>query len=163
MKKINSEYIRSSFFGIEDSLVSTTGVIAGLSAGTSDKNIVILGGVVAIIVEALSMGAGQYLTTDTVQEVNHDKNHHDRPLRSGILMLFSYAIAGLIPLAPILLFDLPLAVYISVVFALIGLGLLGYAKSRFVKTPPTKAILKVVIVGGLATIIGVIAGLLLKV
>ena len=59
MKNIQKEYLQSAMFGFNDALVSTTGVIVGVSTGTNDKRIVILAGVVTIMVEALSMGAGQ--------------------------------------------------------------------------------------------------------
>ena len=48
MKTIHQEYLRSTLFGIENSLISTVGLIAGMSVGVSDKNVVILGASVAI-------------------------------------------------------------------------------------------------------------------
>jgi hypothetical protein len=38
---LDRDYVRSSFFGIEDSLVSTTGLIAGVAVGTQDAKFVI--------------------------------------------------------------------------------------------------------------------------
>ena len=47
-KEIHEDYLRSIIFGFQDALVSTTGVIAGVAAGTSVKEIVILAGILTI-------------------------------------------------------------------------------------------------------------------
>lgn len=163
MRAPNREYLRGTIFGVEDSLVSTTGLIAGLSVGTADKNIVILGALVAIVIEAVSMGAGEYLSDDAVQEIDKLKRHRDKPAISGLLMFFSYLGAGLIPLFPVLLFEYPQSVWYSVAFALIGLFLLGYFKGALVHTSPLRGGLKILIVGGLATALGIAVGLLFKI
>jgi hypothetical protein len=46
MKTPQKEYLQSAMFGFNDALVSTTGVIVGISTGTGDKQIVILAGIV---------------------------------------------------------------------------------------------------------------------
>lgn len=159
MKQVNREYLRSMLFGIEDSLVSTTGLIAGLSVGSADKNVVILAGLVAIVVEAVSMGAGEYLSTDALEEMDKIKRHSEKPaLISGLLMLVSYALAGLVPLLPIILLDSSYAFLASAGFAAVGLFILGYVKGKFVRISPIKSALKILIVGGIATALGIIAG-----
>ena len=163
MAKIDREYLKSIIFGIEDSLVSTTGLIVGLSVGADNKQIVILGGAVAIAIEAVSMGASEYLSDDAMQDLDKIKRHRDNPLISGTLMLLSYLAAGLIPLLPVLLFDYPSSLYYSVIFALIGLFLLGYVKGKLTHVSPLRGGLKILIVGGLATALGVIVGMLFKV
>jgi VIT1/CCC1 family predicted Fe2+/Mn2+ transporter len=163
VRKINQEYLRSVLFGVEDSLVSTTGLVAGLGVGTSDKKVVILGGVVAIIVEAVSMGAGEYLSEDAVHELDKMKRHRDNPIKSGVLMLISYSLAGLLPLLPVLVFDYPAALVASILSALAGLFLLGYIKGRILKTSPWKGSLKIMTVGGLAAGIGILAGFVLSI
>ncbi|MEK7620940.1 MAG: VIT1/CCC1 transporter family protein, partial [Patescibacteria group bacterium] len=72
MKRINKEYLQSAMFGFSDALISTTGVIVGISAGTNNKQIVILAGVVTIMVEAISMGSGQYLSLKSSRELARD-------------------------------------------------------------------------------------------
>lgn len=57
--------IREIVFGLEDSLVSTIGVVAGIAAGTGDQQIVILSGSVLVVVEALSMAAGSFLSSQS--------------------------------------------------------------------------------------------------
>lgn len=164
MRKLKSEeYVKSVIFGIEDSLVSTTGLVTGLSVGSQDQRIVLLGGAVAIAIEAMSMGAGEYLSEDAVHEADGQKSHADKPAMSGLLMLVSYLLAGLIPLAPVIFLSYPQSIYYSVFFALIGLFLLGYLKGKYLGTSPIKGAVKILLVGGTATILGVIVGLLFKV
>lgn len=163
MRTINREYLRSVIFGIEDSLVSTTGLIAGLSIGAENKKVVLLGGIVAIAVESISMGAGEYLSDDAVGELDKLKRHRENPLISGLLMFGSYLLAGMIPLLPIVLFIYPTSLWFSVIFALSGLFLLGLLKGQLVKTSSLRGGLKILIVGGLATLLGVLVGSLFKI
>ncbi|MEX1995692.1 MAG: VIT1/CCC1 transporter family protein [Candidatus Saccharimonadales bacterium] len=163
MAKINKEYLRSVIFGIEDSLVSTTGLIAGLSIGAENKKIVLLGGIVAISVEAISMGAGEYLSDDAVAELDKLKRHKENPMTSGALMFTSYLSAGMIPLAPIILLSYPSSLWFSIILALMGLFFLGFLKGKLLKSSPLRGGLKILIVGGLATGLGVLVGSLFKI
>lgn len=163
MKKINRDYLRSIIFGIEDSLVSTAGLIAGLSAGANDKKIVIVGGLVAIGVEAVSMGAGEYLSDDAVQGLDKLKRKRANPQVSGLLMFVSYLCAGFLPLAPVLVLEYPFSIVVSVIFALGGLFLLGYIKGRLLHTSAFRGAFKILIVGGFATGLGIAVGLIFKV
>jgi VIT1/CCC1 family predicted Fe2+/Mn2+ transporter len=103
-KRPASDYVRSSFFGIEDSLVSTTGLIAGVAVGTQDPKLVILAGVVGVAVEAVSMAAGEFLSEETTQDLAGSSKGKKRtsPLLGGFIMLISYGLAGMVPLLPIM-------------------------------------------------------------
>jgi len=61
--------IREIVFGLEDSLVSTLGVVVGVGAGTQDARVVMLSGVVLVIVEALSMAAGSFVSSKSHREM----------------------------------------------------------------------------------------------
>lgn len=160
--RLDTHYVRSSFFGIEDSLVSTTGLIAGISVGTADRNVVILAGVVAIAVEAISMAAGEFLSEETEKDMSQG---HDRanPVIGGLIMLVSYAAAGMVPLAPILLLDQAYAFTGSIVSALVGLFILGYVRGKITRKPAIKQAVRVLVVGGIAAAIGIVVGVLYKV
>ncbi len=163
MRTINREYMRSVMFGIENSLISTAGLIAGLSVGSKDKELVVLGAVVAILIEAVAMGVGEYLSDDAVQELDKIKRHPDNSMLSGLLMTTAGTVAGLIPLAPVIFLDYPTSLIVSISVALAVLFLLGYVKGRLLKTNPIKGGIKILIVGGLATSVGVVVGLIFKV
>lgn len=157
-KNIHEDYLRSIVFGFQDSLVSTTGVIAGVAAGTSDKHLVILASLVVITVESLSMGAGQYMSEKSVHQMDKTGKHTDNLYVGGLLMAFSYFLGGLVPVIPILLLELPFSATVSVVSALIGLFILGFIKAKLVRVNPLKSALEILVLGGLATGIGLIVG-----
>lgn len=159
----NNEYIRTVIFGIEDSLVSTTGLIAGLAAGTSNKSVVIIGGVVAIAVEAISMGASEYISDDALNEARKRGRVRNEAAKSGILMLTAYFIAGLVPLLPVVFFDYPQSLYVSVLLAFAGIFTLGYVKGKVLHTRPLRGALKALFVGGMATTLGLIVGKLFNI
>ncbi len=157
MKDIKKEYLQSAMFGFNDALVSTTGVIVGISTGTSNKEVVILAGVVTILVEALSMGSGQYLSSKSAHQL--DKSDTFRvPMVSGVIMFFAYFTAGLVPLLPIIFFPMEYSRDVAIVAALIGLLILGYVKGKVVKVSPIRSALEIFVIGGLATAIGIIVG-----
>lgn len=160
---IHENYLRSTVFGFQDALVSTTGVIVGVAIGTQDKGVVLLAGVATIMVEALSMAAGQYMSEKTVQQMNKEKKHTDNLLIGALIMYGSYFLGGLVPLLPILIFPLPQAAYISIIFSLIGLAILGVSKAKLVKESPLRSALEILILGGAATAVGLLVGSFLKV
>lgn len=157
----NRDYVKSSVFGIEDSLVSTTGVIAGVAAASSNQQFVITAGLVAIAVEAVSMAAGEFISEEA--EVELDPHNKANPVLSGTIMLFSYLLAGFVPLLPVLFFALPYSIYLSIFAAITGLFVLGMLKGQLTKKGILKSGLKVAIVGGIATTLGVIIGIIFKV
>lgn len=60
--------VRHLVFGLEDGSVSTLGAITGIAIGTGEASIVLLSGLVIIAVEALSMGAGTYLSAKSTRK-----------------------------------------------------------------------------------------------
>lgn len=160
--KINKDYLQSAIFGINDALVSTTGVMVGISAGTGDKSIVILSGVVTIMVEALSMGSGQYLSLKSANEYQ-GKSKQKEAIVSGIVMFFGYILGGLVPLLPILFMPVDQSRIAAIIFALIGLLILGFIKGKIVKVSPMRSAIEVFVIGGIATTVGLAVGNLMSV
>lgn len=69
--------IREVVFGLEDSFVSTLGTISGIAVGSGDKYIVILSGLVLVVVEAVSMAAGSYLSSKAAKEIYEERLRQD--------------------------------------------------------------------------------------
>lgn len=162
MSKINKDYLQSAMFGFSDALISTTGVIVGISAGTGNKQVIILAGVVTILVEALSMGAGQFLSFKSANQLNSEHSIKV-PLISGIIMFVAYFLAGLVPLLSIVIFPIKYSTFVAIAASLICLLILGYVKGKIVKISPIRSALEVFIIGGIATSVGLIAGNILSV
>lgn len=160
---IHEDYLRSGFFGLQDGLVSTTGVVVGISTGVPDKAVIILASFVAVAVEASSMAAGQYSSEKAVHQMDKEGKHTDSLVLGAAIMFFSYLLAGLIPIIPIVLFDQPSARIYSIVFAFIGLFIFGYLKGKVIDHKPFRSAVELFIIGGTATLIGLVVGSFLKV
>ena len=160
--KINQDYFRSSVFGFQDALVSTTGIVVGISAGVSDKKFIVLSALVAISVEALSMAAGQYLSEKSVHELPAS-HHHDSLMIGTLLMFFSYLFGGLVPIAPIFFTAPPLTSFLSVFFAFLGLFLLGFIKAKLFSGQAWRSAFEMLSIGGLTTLIGLLVGYIFRI
>ncbi len=69
--------VREIVFGLEDSLVSTLGTMTGVAIGTGDRFVVVLTGVVLVVVEALSMAAGSFLSSKSATELFEERKRQD--------------------------------------------------------------------------------------
>jgi VIT1/CCC1 family predicted Fe2+/Mn2+ transporter len=161
VKKIDSEYLRSFVFGCQDALVSTTGVVVGVNAAVSDKRFVLLTAIITIMVEALSMSAGQYLSEKTIHDMPN--NHHkDNLFLGGFIMFVAYILGGLIPVLPVLFFSGPIVSLLSVLGSFFGLFVLGYMKAKLFFGNPLRSSFEMLIIGGLAVLMGLWVGRYLK-
>lgn len=160
---LHEDYIRSAFFGLQDGLVSTTGVVVGISAGVSDKSIVLLASIVAVTVEASSMAAGQYSSEKAVHQMDKTGKHTDNLYFGALIMFIAYLGAGMIPIVPVIIFGPPISSIIGVIMALIGLFTVGYVKGLIIKEKPIRNAIELLIIGGTATAIGLVVGYFLKV
>ena len=161
--KIHEDYLRSLMFGLQDGIVSTTGVVVGISAGIDNKAIIILAALVAVTVEASSMAAGQYSSEKAVHQMDKSSKHTDSLLIGAFIMFISYLIGGSFSIIPTLIFNQPLARYLAIASAFVGLIVIGYAKGKIVDHHPLRSAIELFIIGGIATVIGLVVGLVLKV
>lgn len=160
---IHEDYIRSAFFGLQDGLVSTTGVVVGISAGVHDKAIVVLASLVAVTVEATSMAAGQYSSEKAVHQMDKTGRHSDSLMVGALIMFVAYLGAGMIPVLPVIIVGPPQSSVIGVILALIGLFVVGYVRGLFAREQPLRNAIELSVIGGAATAIGLIVGYFLRV
>ena len=164
---MTSVYLREIIFGFEDSFVSTLGTITGVAAGSGSSDIVILSGSVLIVVEAVSMAAGSYLSSKTEEEVEQTHAHHrenhlrEHPIVAGGVMFLSYLVGGIFPLLPYLFLSVEQALWPSVVLTFVLLFVLGAWKTRFTKRSWWKSGTEMVIVCAAAAALGYLIGRLL--
>ncbi len=163
IKTIHEDYLRSGMFGLQDGLVSTAGVVVGISTGVSDKSIIILASLVALAVEASSMAAGQYSSEKAVHQMDKTGRHTDNLTLGAVIMFFGYLLGGLVPVIPTILFSQPEARTISIVATFIGLFFLGYVKGHIVETKPLRSAVELFIIGAIATSVGLAVGYFFRV
>jgi len=61
--------IRELVFGIQDGLISTVGLLAGVQSATESATVVIITGLTAMFSGAISMAAGSYLSSNAQKEI----------------------------------------------------------------------------------------------
>ena len=162
MGRVKDEYLRSSLFGFEDALVSTTGMVVGISIGTNNLKFILLAAFVTIAVEAVSMAAGEFLSDEAVHELDR-RQKKDNTILAAVIMFLSYVIGGLIPVIPVIFLNHTQAIIGSILAAFIGLFVLGYMKGKIVRVNKIRSALQMLIIGGVAAIIGIAVGFFLKI
>lgn len=155
-------YFRNFIFGVEDGLVSTVGLLSGVAAAGVERETIVLTGVVLILVEGLSMGAGVFLSESSAQEYAHSSEAVPQSLWASTIMFFSYFAAGFVPLFPYIFFPAPLAFQLSIGFSLLALFALGAFSGKLSHRTMFKTALRMALIGGAAIAAGVGAGMLLS-
>jgi VIT1/CCC1 family predicted Fe2+/Mn2+ transporter len=61
--------VREFVFGIQDGLISTVGLLSGISAATQNRRLVVLTGLAAAITGGISMATGSYLSASTERDL----------------------------------------------------------------------------------------------
>lgn len=161
--RLDANYVRSSIFGLEDALVSTTGVVVGISAAGVPKEYVLLASLVTVAVEAISMGAAEYLSEESVDELKAKSYTHPKLILGAIIMFVSYFLSGMVPILPVFFFSGAQIIIMSLVFALVSLFIVGFLKGRIIHYHPIRSAMEMLVLGGIATLAGVIVGVLLKI
>lgn len=163
-KKFFEILVRNFSFGVEDSLVSTVGMLSGVAFAGVPRNTILVTGFVLILVEAFSMGSGSFLAERSKEEyVDKRDLPFKYPFFGSLVMFFSYLLAGFIPLFPYIVFSVSLAFKISILFSLLALFLLGFIGAQRFKSNPLRAGLRMLLIGGLAVILGIIVGRIFKI
>lgn len=158
-KALTKVFVRNVIFGIEDSLVSTVGLLAGIASGALPTRTILMTGVIYIAVEALSMAVGSFLSEESVGEMEQGSEAFRNAIIGGGVMFVSFVIAGFVPLVPYLFFVPATALMTSVVLSLATLFALGYIHSRMSGargTKPWVRALRMAILGGAAIVLGIV-------
>jgi VIT1/CCC1 family predicted Fe2+/Mn2+ transporter len=158
-----AQQFRNFIFGVEDSLVSTVGVLSGIAFADVPRATIFLTGVVVIFVEAFSMGVGSYLSERSGAEFLLRKEASSiASIPAAILMFVGYFFAGFVPLLPYMLLPVAAAFPISIASSILALFLLGIWGGSISRTRIFRNGARMAILGGLAIMIGMIVGALMK-
>ncbi len=153
-----ASYFRNFIFGVEDSLVSTVGLLSGIAIANATKETILLTGIVLIFVEGFSMAAGVFLSEESTEEFQHGKDTPKRNFLEAVVMFFSYFISGFIPLFAYIIWPVVTALFYSIIFSLIALFILGVIGARLSHTSIIKSGVRMITIGGLAILLGAFAG-----
>ncbi|MEK7612290.1 MAG: VIT1/CCC1 transporter family protein [Patescibacteria group bacterium] len=158
-ENIRAARYRNFVFGVEDSLVSTVGLLSGIAIAGIPRTEIFLTGIVLIFVEAFSMGAGSFLSESSAEELTtHRRRSSKNPSVNAVVMFFSYFIFGFIPLFPYFLFTIERAFFISVSASIVTLFILGAVGGKASHINPWRSALRMAVVGGIAILVGIGVG-----
>lgn len=160
---------RDVIFGLEDGIVSTLGVIVGIAAGTNNRFIVILSGLVVICVEALSMAAGTYLSEKSELDIEEAQKKHSLwhrlrhrhlkvPFIDSIYMGLSYIIGGAVPLTAFFFISPTTAIIPALIVSTITLFAIGMAKAKAAKANLLAGGLEMSLISLGAAVLGFVVG-----
>ncbi len=122
-------------FGLTSGIITTLGMIVGLDSSTHSK-LVVLGGIVSIAVaDSFSDALGMHISEESDKKT--DGNHVWIATVATFLSKLVFSSTFIIP---VLLFDLPAAIKISIVWGILVLGLLSYYIAVDKKEKPVKVL-----------------------
>jgi len=152
-------YLRNFIFGVEDSLVSTVGLLSGVAIAGVPAKTILLTGAVLIFVEAFSMAVGSFLSEHSADTYAKQEEAGFRtPIISGAIMFVSYFISGFVPLGPYLLINPESAFKWSIGLSLVALFALGIIGGKLSATSIWKSGIRMAVFGGIAITLGIIVG-----
>lgn len=157
--KTSAMYLRSIVFGMNDSLVSTVGFLAGISVAGVPTETIVLTGIVYALVEAFSMAMGDFLSEESAEEYLNKSDVSDRPsVISAILMFLSCVFASLIPLVPYIILAPGTALVASICLSIGALFFVGVISARISGLPVVWRGVRMASLGGAAIVMGVAIG-----
>lgn len=160
-RRVTADHLRNFVFGVEDSLVSTVGLVSGIAIVGTPASSIILTGTVLIFVEAFSMSVGSLLSDNSAKEF---EERADVPLRaslgSSLIMFASYFLAGYVVLLPYLFVSGMSALVWSIGVSLVALFVLGLFSGRVASINPIKKAFTMAVIGGIAIGVGMLVGTL---
>lgn len=124
-------------FGVTSGIITTLGLIVGLHSGTHSKLVVVGGILVIAIADALSDAVGIHISEES--ENRHSPKEIWESTASTFLSKFGFALTFIVP---ILLFQLPVAVIICVIWGLSLLTIFSAYLARQQGLKPYKPILE---------------------
>ncbi len=159
IKELFVSYIRNLIFGVEDGLVSTVGLLSGIAVAGVARSEILLTGTILIFVEAFSMAVGSFLSEQSAEEYTLGRSVSPRyAFMDGVIMFFSYFLAGFVSLAPYVFFEEGNAFWASIIFSLVALFFLGLISAKMFHARLLRSGLRMCIIGGIAIGVGVFVG-----
>ena len=144
-------------------MVSTVGLLSGISIAGVGNATILVTGTVLIFVEAISMGAGSFLSESSAEIYeNHRDGLTERSYLDALIMFASYLVSGFIPLIPYIVLPQNTAFWTSIDLSLFVLFLLGIFGARMSNTSMWRSVARMMLVGGGAIAVGSVIGRLLR-
>jgi hypothetical protein len=92
--------IKNMTFGIEDSIISTAGVLLGVNAANLSRQEILITGFILVLVESLSMSYGAFISDEAFLKTEGAQKDVKKIVFYALIMFLSYFIIGLVLLTP---------------------------------------------------------------
>lgn len=124
-------------FGLTSGIITTLGLMVGLSSGTHSR-IVVIGGILTIaIADAFSDALGIHVSEES--EGKHTAKEVWQSTLATFLSKFAFALTFIVP---VLLFQLTTAIIISAIWGLSVLGIFSFYIAKKQKLKPWKMVIE---------------------
>jgi VIT1/CCC1 family predicted Fe2+/Mn2+ transporter len=144
-------------FGLTSGVITTLGLMIGLNAGTHSR-LAVIGGVLTIaIADAFSDALGMHISEEA-----HKKRTHKEIWEATFSTFFSKLIAASTFIIPVLLFSLPVAMAVSVVWGLLLLSSLSFSIARLKEEKPGHVMFEHVAIAIVVVILAQLVGIFIS-
>lgn len=149
--------VRNLTFGIEDSLISTTGVLVGIAAANFDVKHILITGIILILIEASSMAYGSFLSEANFLKTSNRQYTSQQVISYALTMFFAYFFIGLMLLLPFALrVPYPIPTVLALAWSLLVVLIYSFEKD-------VKKIMMLSVIGAILMAVSIGMGQLLKV
>lgn len=124
-------------FGLTSGIITTLGLMVGLESGTNSALAVVSGILVIAVADAFSDALGMHISEES-------ENHHSQReiWESTVATFISKFIFALSFIISVLIFNLKLAIIVSIVWGLLLISIFSYYISKGQKVQPYKVVLE---------------------
>lgn len=164
--KKKQSYLPEFVYGSMDGLVTTFAIVTGSIGAALPAGVILIIGFANVIADAFSMGSSSYLASVSEESV-HKHIHTKRPIGKAVATFLSFAVVGLIPLAPFVVsYFIPsfteYAIATSVTATMLAFGAVGYISGATLGKNPIRTALRNIVIGGIAATLAFTVGFLLR-
>ena len=144
--------VQPALLGLMDGSVSTLAPLFATAGLTHSTHKAFLVGLAAAVGAGISMGLAEGLSDDG------SVTGRGNPWVRGAITGIATAIGGMLHTVPFLIGDLTMALHIAYIIVVIELFAIAGIKLKYMKSPPGKTILQVIMGGGIVFMLGILLG-----
>ena len=144
--------VQPGLLGLMDGSVSTLAPLFATAGLTQDTHKAFLVGLAASVGAGISMGLAEALSDDG------SVTGRGNPWARGLITGVATALGGMLHTLPFLINHLTIALHTAYIVVILELITIAYVRYKFMKSPPGKTIIQVILGGGIVFIIGFLLG-----
>jgi vacuolar iron transporter family protein len=135
-------------FGLTSGIITTLGLMVGLSSGTGLK-MAVIGGIITIaIADAFSDALGIHLSEEAQK-----KNTQRAVWKSTTTTFLTKLVVALTFIIPVIILDLDIAIIVSVIYGLILLSIFSFFLAKWRGERPLGAVIEHLVIAGIVILI----------